>query len=158
VECSSRKVKYSLAHAFVRYHRGLARMPLYWKPWLMSLLSSNMIVPLFFLSEHPEAWVVLGTALLTGATFIALTAHSGFSRLLGLGHLAWIPMVIYLAGQVSQAQSGSWFRFWLITVIVLDTGSLFLDAANVVRYWLGEREEMVKGLSGEKPIALDQQP
>ena len=158
MECSSRKVKYSLAHAFVRYHRGLARMPLYWKPWLMSLLSSNMIVPLFFLSEHPEAWVVLGTALLTGATFIALTAYSGFSRLLGLGHLAWIPMVIYLAGQVSQAQSGSWFRFWLITVIVLDTGSLFLDAANVVRYWLGEREEMVKGLSGEKPIALDQQP
>jgi len=124
----------------------------------MSLLSSNMIVPLFFLSEHPEAWVVLGMALLTGATFIALTAYSGFSRLLGLGHLAWIPMVIYLAGQVSQAQSGSWFRFWLITVIVLDTGSLFLDAANVVRYWLGEREEMVKGLSGEKPIALDQQP
>ena len=117
-----------------------------------------MIVPLFFLSEHPEAWVVLGTALLTGATFITLTAYSGFSRLLGLGHLAWIPMVIYLVGQVDHAQSGSWFRLWLITVIVLDTGSIFLDAANVVRYWLGEREEMVEGLSGEKPFALDQQP
>ena len=133
-------------------------MPLYWKPWLMSLLMSNMIIPLFFLSEHFEAWVVLCTALLTGATFITLTAYSGFSRLLGLGHLAWIPMVIYLAGQVDHAQSGSWFRLWLITVIVLDTGSIFLDAANVVRYWLGEREEMVEGLSGEKPIVLDQQP
>ena len=67
-------------------------------------------------------------------------------------------MVIYLVGQVDHAQSGSWFRLWLITVIVLDTGSIFLDAANVVRYWLGEREEMVEGLSGEKPIVLDQQP
>ncbi len=108
-------MKYSLAHAFVRYHRGLGKMPRRWKPWLMSLLMSNMIVPLFFLSNHMEAWVVLGTALLTGATFIALTAYSGFSRLLGFGHLPWVPMLVYLILRLPDAQQDfpeTWFRFF----------------------------------------------
>ena len=121
----------------------------------MSLLMSNMITPFFFVSEHLEAWVVLGTALLTGALFIVLTAYSGFSRLLGLGHLPWIPLVVYLIAQADQAPAGTWFAFWLKAVIILDIGSLFLDAANVVRYWMGDREEMVKGLSGPDSCSLD---
>lgn len=143
-------MKYSLAHAFVRYHRGLGKMPRRWKPWLMSLLMSNMIVPLFFLSNHIEAWVVLGTALLTGATFIALTAYSGFSRLLGFGHLPWVPMLVYLILRLPDAQQDfpeTWFLFWIHAVIILDIGSLILDAANVVRYFRGEQGEMVEGLS-----------
>ena len=125
-------------------------MPRRWKPWLMSLLMSNMIVPLFFLANHQEAWVVLGTALVTGGTFIVLTAYSGFSRLLGFGHLPWIPMLVYLILRLPQSQQqfpDTWFLFWLHAVIVLDIGSLILDTANVVRYFAGERDEMVKGLS-----------
>ena len=116
----------------------------------MSLLMSNMIVPLFFLSSHIEAWVVLGTALITGATFIVLTAFSGFSRLLGFGHLPWVPMLVYLILRLPDAQKqfpDTWFLFWLHAVIILDIGSLILDAANVVRYYRGEQDEMVKGLS-----------
>ena len=116
----------------------------------MSLLMSNMIVPLFFLANHQEAWVVLGTALVTGATFIALTAYRGFSRILGFGHLPWIPMLVYLIERLPDAQQqfpGTWFLFWLQAVIVLDIGSLILDTTNVVRYFRGERDEMVQGLS-----------
>ena len=69
----------------------------------MSLLMSNMIAPFFFLSEHVEAWVVLGTALVTGAAFIVLTAFSGFSRLLGFGHLPWVPMLVYLIVRFPEA-------------------------------------------------------
>ena len=143
-------MKYSLAHAFIRYHRGLGKMPRRWKPWLMSLLMSNMIVPFFFLSEHLEAWVVLGTALVTGVAFIVLTAFSGFSRLLGFGHLPWVPMLVYLIVGFPEAQQSypeTWFILWLQAVIVLDIGSLILDTANVVRYFRGEHSEMVEGLS-----------
>ena len=94
--------------------------------------------------------MVLGTALVTGATFIVLTAYSGFSRLLGFGHLPWIPMLVYLILRLPQSQQqfpDTWFLFWLHAVIVLDIGSLILDTANVVRYFAGERDEMVKGLS-----------
>jgi hypothetical protein len=143
---SSFPMKHSLGHAFVRYHRGLGRMPVRWKPWLLSLLLANMIVPLFYLTRL-EAQVVLGVALLGGATFVVLTAFTGFSRLLGLAHLWWIPLILFLLNRLAPYPVTTAYGFWLRAVIVLDAGSLILDAANVVRYLRGDRQEMVAGLS-----------
>ncbi len=132
--------------AFVRYHRGLGRMPVSWKPWLLSLLAANMIVPLFYLHVSLEAWVIFGVALLNGATFVVLTALTGFSRLLGLGHIFWIPLVVWLWGRLEAFPGSSLFACWLWAVVILDTGSVVLDAANVVRFIRGDRAEMVEGL------------
>jgi len=135
-------MKYSLAHAFVRYHRGLGRMPARWKPWLLSLLAANMILPLLFITQR-EAQVVLGTALLGGATFVVLTAFTGFSRLLGLAHFWWIPLIVFLLTRLAPHPATTPYGIWLRTVILLDTVSLVLDTANVVRYLRGDRKEMV---------------
>ena len=131
----------------------------------MSLLMSNMIVPLFFIVDRPEALTVFVAALLSGAIFIVLTAYSGFSRLLGFGHLPWIPLVIYLVTRLHPARAvaasadaslaDSIFLVWMHAVIILDSGSLLLDAANVVRYYAGDRKEMVAGLSREVPAAVE---
>ena len=139
-------------------------MPRRWKPWLMSLLMSNMIVPLFFIANRQEAFVVFVTALLAGAVFIVLTAYSGFSRLLGFGHVPWIPLVIYLVMRLEPARAvaasadattaDKIFLIWMHAVIILDCGSLLLDAANVVRYFAGDREEMVADLSPPLPAEV----
>lgn len=139
-------MKHSLVHAFVRYHRGLGRMPIRWKPWLLSLLLANMIVPLFCLTRL-EAQVVLGTALLGGVLFVLLTAMTGFTRLLGLAHLVWIPLILWLFTRLEQVPDDSAYGIWMRVVIVLNSVSLVLDAANVTRYVCGERQEMVTGLS-----------
>lgn len=135
-----------LASAFVRYHRGLGRMPLRWKPWLVMLLTANMIAPLFWIGRI-EAQVVLGVALLNGATFVVLTAVSGFSRLLGLGHLFWIPLVYFLWSRLDLYPDHTLYGSWLRAVILLNCGSLLLDGWNVVRYIRGDRVELVEGLS-----------
>ena len=142
-------MKHSLVHAFVRYHRGLGRMPIRWKPWLLSLLLANMIVPLFYLTRT-EAQVVLSTALLGGAMFVLLTSISGFTRLLGLAHLVWIPLVWWLFTRLEQVPENSVYGIWLRVVMVLNSLSLVLDATNVYRYVRGERQEMVAGLSERK--------
>ena len=121
-------------------------MPVRWKPWLISLLAANMIVPLFYITRL-EAEVVLGVALLGGATFVVLTAFTGFSRLLGLAHFWWIPLVVFLSNRLDSYPATTAYGIWLRAVIVLDTGSLILDLANVVRYLRGDRNEMVVGLS-----------
>lgn len=131
--------------AVVRYHRGLARMPLSWKPWLFSLLGANMIAPLFWFDRF-EAKVVFCVALLNFVTFVFLTAVSGFSRLLGLAHVYWIPLVCFLWMRLDMFPVSTAYGFWIRTVIVLNTGSVILDAANVFRYIRGERQELVKGL------------
>jgi hypothetical protein len=142
-------MKHSLAHAFVRYHRGLGRMPIRWKPWLLSLLLANMIVPLFYLTRL-EAQVVLSTALLGGATFVLLTAMTGFTRLLGLAHLVWIPLILWLFTRLEQVPGDSTYGIWIRAVVVLNSVSLVLDTVNVYRYVRGERQEMVAGLSERK--------
>jgi len=120
-------------------------MPRKWKPWLTSLLVANMIIPLFLLG-NVEAWIVFGTALINGATFVALTAYSGFSRLLGWGHIFWIPLTVYLCSRLELHAPDDFFGFWIRAVIVLNIGSIGLDAMNVVRYYRGERDEIVQGL------------
>lgn len=131
--------------AFSRYHRGLRKMPNAWKPWLILLLSANMIVPLFWINRL-EAQVVFGVALLNYLTFVILTGISGFSRLLGLGHIYWIPLIYFLWTRLEMFPPDTVYGFWIRIVVLLNTGSVVLDAANVVRYIQGDRSEMVQGL------------
>lgn len=141
-----------LGWAFIHYHRGLGKMPIRWKPWLILLLVANMIAPLFILHRW-EAQVVFGVALLNGATFVVLTAISGFSRLLGLGHIFWFPLIFFLWTRLAQHPIQTPVGVWIRAVIVLNAGSLVLDAANVVRYIAGDRGEMITGLSDRPPHA-----
>jgi len=146
-------VRRRLGWAFVAYHRGLGKMPRHWKPWLLLLLCANMIMPLCFANRF-EARVIFLVALLNGAIFVVLTAISGFSRLLGLGHVLWIPLIYYLWGRLDQIPSETMYGLWIRAVIILDAISLVLDASNVARYIAGERSDMVPGLGTDQ--ALDQ--
>jgi len=117
-------------------------MPRRWKPWLFTLLCANMIIPLYFV-DRLEAQIVFAVALLNGAIFVVLTAISGFSRLLGLAHFSWIPLVVFLWLRLDQGPLNSVFGLWIRAVIVLNATSILLDASNVVRYIAGDHEEMV---------------
>jgi hypothetical protein len=134
-----------LVNAFVRYHRGLGRMPARWRPWLISLLIANMILPWVFITRL-EARVVFVVALLNGAFFVLLTAASGFSRLLGLGHLFWVPLIFFLWPRLEQFPIDTFYGTWLRALVVLNSVSVVLDAVNVFLYCRGDREELVSGL------------
>jgi hypothetical protein len=127
---------------FIDYHRGLGRMPWKWKPWLLTLLAGNMIVPLFYATQL-EAQVVFGVAILNGLVFSMITGLTGFSRLLGLGHLPWIPLIVFLVLRLEHHQAGDFYGVWLRVLIVINTGSVLLDTANVIRYLRGDREPMI---------------
>jgi hypothetical protein len=141
--------KYTLREAFVRYHRGLGKMPLGWKPFLTCLLIANMIAPLFAMYRL-ECQVVFGVALLNGATFVVLTAYTGFSRLLGFGHIFWIPLIVFLALRLDKVPNDTnadvvhWV--WMLVVICLNSVSLVFDVYNVIRYLRGDHEELVADL------------
>ncbi len=131
--------------AFLRFNRGMLGMPLHWQGWLLLLVGANLVAPFFFFA-HTEARVVVA-ALATSMTLMTmLTARFGFSRILGLGHIVWVPMLFYLWGRLDQVPAQDAFGVWLRAVIVLDGMSLLLDAADVWRFLRGERGETVSGL------------
>ena len=81
---------------------------------------------------------------------VLLTAMTGFTRLLGLAHLVWIPLILWLFSRLEQVPGDSVYGIWIQAVMVLNSVSLVLDTANVYRYVRGERQEMVAGLSERK--------
>jgi hypothetical protein len=136
--------------SFIRFNRGLLGMSSPLKLWVAMLIGANLVAPLFLL-EHFEARLTLAAGLLGMALMAGLTGRYGFSRIVGLGHVAWLPMLAFLVGSVAEAPATSAFGFWLRTVIVLDAISLVLDASDAVRFVRGDRAETVAGL--EPPLA-----
>ncbi len=120
-------------------------MPVLWQVWLAALVAANLVVPMFFLQRW-EARVVLGTILASMTLMTWLTGRFGFTRVIGLGHILWVPMLVFLFTRVGDIPAGDAFGFWIRALIVLNSVSLVIDAVDVIRYIAGDRAETVSGL------------
>ena len=132
--------------AFIEFNRGLMGMPLPWQLWLMLLVVANFVVPLFFLNRL-EAQVVVAAFLASMVLMTVLTAVSGFTRLLGLGHIPWIPLLYFLWARIDQIPADDFFGMWIRGLMVLNAVSLLIDMVDVGRYISGERSETVDHVS-----------
>ena len=132
-------------NAFLRFNLGLLKMPVHLQAWVGILVAANIIAPLFLL-EHVEARITLAAGLFGIALMSALTGRFGFSRIVGVGHVAWLPLLVYLAGSAAETPATTGFGLWLRTVIAVDAISLVFDAVDAVRFWRGDRGETVTGL------------
>lgn len=132
-------------NAFIKFSKGMMKMPIHWQFWLMLLIIANVVVPLFFLN-YLESQVVLAAILASMILMIFLTGLSGFTRLLGLGHVLWIPLLYFLWTRLGQIPVNDFFGIWIRVLMALNATSLVIDAVDVVRYLAGDREETVQGL------------
>ncbi len=129
-------------NAFIKFNRGLLGMPLPWRLWLLLLLALNLIAPLVFI-ERLEAQATLAALLVSMALMTGLTGLSGFSRLVGLGHIVWIPLLFFLCTRLGEIPAADAFGLWVRAVIAINAMSLAIDAVDVIRYAAGERAETV---------------
>jgi len=120
------------------YARTALRLPAPWPLWLALLLVVNVVWPLFLL-PMPEAWATLGAAAAATAIRMAMFRRLGFVRLLGLGHLPWVPLVAWLWTRHAEFDVASGLRYWMLSVMVLNTASLVIDVVEAIRYAQGER-------------------
>ena len=132
-------------HAFIKFNKGLLKMPLYARIWLMFLIAINMFLPLFFL-DRVEAWAVLTALLASMILMTILTAYAGFTRLLGLGHIFWFPLLYFLWSRLDQIPADEFFGIWVRVLMAINAVSLVIDSIDVIRYIAGGREETVIGL------------
>ncbi len=131
--------------AFIKLNTGMMQMPVHWQLWLMLLVIANVVAPLFFLG-HLEAQLVLAAILASMMLMTAVTGLSGFTRLLGLGHVFWIPLLAFLWTRLDQIPANDAFGIWIRLLMALNAASLVIDASDVIRYIAGDREETIKGL------------
>lgn len=121
------------------------KMPLPWRMWLLLLVVVNMLIPFFFL-DRPEARIALGASMIGMMLMTTLTHFSGFTRLLGLGHTTWFPLIYFFWTRLAQTPADDFFGIWLRALMILNALSLIIDVADVIRYLTGDRLETIKGL------------
>ncbi len=132
-------------NAIIKFNKGLMRAPNHVQLWLMLLLFFNLVVPLFYL-HRVEAQVVLGALLSSVVIMTVLTGLSGFTRLIGLGHIFWVPLLYFLWTRLGQTPADEMFGVWIRILIGVNAISLVIDGIDVLRYIAGDRSETVKGL------------
>lgn len=126
----------------IKFFKAVLSMPKPWVAWLALLMTANMVMPIFYI-EMLEAQVVLATMMASAALMMFLFAQKGFVRLLGLGHVLWIPLIFWLSARVDFASASTGLDQWLLAVIALNSLSLIIDAVDVIRYAKGDREPTV---------------
>ena len=132
-------------NAFTKFNKGLMNSSLPVQLWVGLLVIFNMIIPLFFL-ERLEAQVLLAAIMASMLLMTLITSTTGFTRLLGLGHIFWIPLLYFLWISLDQIPPDDGFGVWVRALMVINATSLVIDAVDVLRYLAGERMEIVKGL------------
>lgn len=125
-------------NGFLEFNRGVFGLPVHLQVWVGTLVLVNIIAPLFFL-EKVEAWASIAAGTLGIGIMSMLTLRFGFSRIIGIGHVAWLPLIAFLGTRLADTSAVDTFGIWIRLVILLDVISLAFDAVDVYRYARGER-------------------
>ncbi len=131
--------------AFIKFNKGMLKMPVHWQLWLFLLITANLLIPLFFLARIEAQLVVAAFAAGVMLTTV-LTGRYGFTRILGLGHLLWVPLLYFLWTRLEAIPSHDAFGIWIRALMALNALSLVIDGIDVLRYVAGDRAETIKGL------------
>jgi hypothetical protein len=124
--------------AMINLMKAMMLMPKPWLGWLGLLVGANMLIPFYFIRTL-EARVVLAAMICSITIMTVIFGAKGFVRLLGIGHIAWVPMVPWLLTRLDNTSFESFFGYWMASVIGLNTLSLIIDGIDVLRYIKGER-------------------
>ena len=130
---------------FIKFMKGALRLKLWIQLWLVVLVLMNLIGPLLFLAQF-EAQVVLVIFLISATLMMLLTGWVGFTRLLGLGHILWLPLLLFLWARLDQISAGDPYGLWLRSLMVINGIALLFDITDVIHYLTGDRAELVEGL------------
>ena len=87
--------------------------------------------------HEPVARLIFASFLVSAMLMIGLYARFGFKKILGLGHIPWIPVLVYLLVQIPTAEAT--FKSYLLVLSVSISISLVFDTIDVWEYFKKRR-------------------
>ena len=115
----------------------LLRFRLLPRLWAALLIMVNGSSVLFLHTFYGQAALAAMCAAIV--TMAVIYARLGFVRLLGIGHVFWIPMLIWFAWHPPDKMQQPLLYSWVLSLMICNTLSLLIDAIDVVRFIAGER-------------------
>ena len=62
---------------------------------------------------------------------------------LGLGHIFWVPLVIWLGLRIPEIDLGTPFGIWVALVLGFYILSLVMDTLDISLYFMGDQKPVV---------------
>ena len=107
-----------------------------WGAWLIAVNAASLLF-----IQHVEAQVTLAAVGAAAVAQALIYQRKRFIRLLGVTHVLWIPMLVWIALRLHTMPSADvFFNLWLITLIATNAVSLAIDVWDATRYTLGEQK------------------
>ncbi len=103
--------------------------------WVSFLLMINIASVGFW--NEPLAKVIFVTFMLSAMLMMGLYARFGYEKILGLGHILWIPLLAYVLLEISNTQDD--FKAYLIMLSASIAISLVIDIVDVCKYFASRK-------------------
>ena len=124
-----------LLKAFEVFSAGIHSLDWYWLSWIYLMVLINGIIPFFFLPRFTSIIVLISAT--TGFFLGLILTHAlGYSRILGLMHLPWIPMVSFQMYYFykQKFKPKSLHDYWFILSLLISVLSLAIDFHDIFSY------------------------
>lgn len=115
----------------LRFFIELIRQPLWVSLWVLFLMLVNMASFAFW--QEAVAQLILLNFLASATLMMGLYSRYGFTKILGLGHFPWIPLLAYVVMQIPTTEAS--FKRYLLVLSVSMAISLVLDTIDVWNYF-----------------------
>ena len=115
----------------LRFFIELMEQPLWVSLWVLFLMLVNMASLAFW--QEAIARLILMNFLASAMLMMGLYARFGFTKILGLGHFPWIPLLAYVVTQIPAAEAS--FKRYLLVLSVSMAISLVFDTIDVWTYF-----------------------
>jgi len=113
----------------------LMQQPIWIPAWVFLLMAVNLASIGFW--DEPLAKIIFGTFMFSAMLMMGLYSKFGFEKILGMGHILWIPLLAYVLLEI-QTTKGD-FKNYLIILTTTITISLVLDIVDVWKYFTNRK-------------------
>ena len=98
--------------------------------WVYYLVTLNLSSALFW--RKPLAKEIFFIFIISASSIIALYSYFGFEKIMGLGHIYWLPLLFYLFKQIPN--SAGLYKNYLLLLTTSNIISLIFDTVDVWKY------------------------
>jgi hypothetical protein len=103
-----------------------------WIPiWVFYLMVINVASVSFW--QEPLAKLIFITFMISAMLIMGLYSRFGFEKIIGLGHILWIPLLAYVLMRIPTIEAS--FKIYLVVLAISIAISLVFDIVDVWKYF-----------------------
>ena len=119
----------------LKFFVELMRQPAWIPVWVFYLMLINMASVIYW--SEPLAKLIFITFMVSAMLMMGLYSRFGFEKVLGLGHIFWVPLLAYILIVLPTFESS--FKSYLVVFSISIAISLAFDIIDVWKYLVNRK-------------------